>query len=122
MPNTFNCARRIQDGRGPGSPFAPEGAEFCDSWSQRGTCSYCGSLSPELILKRCAAGDVELTPTDKNYKVYVDNAGGEPLDGIKFYFQHFTREQCIGFIDLLNAQKLRLKTPGYFYVKPFFIA
>lgn len=40
------------------------------------TCSYCGSLDPEVFMQRLEAGDVELGPTDKSYKVYVRNVGG----------------------------------------------
>jgi hypothetical protein len=40
----------------------------------------------------------------------------------KFYFQHFDEADCQRFIDLLNAKKLNLGVPGYFYARPFFIA
>lgn len=40
----------------------------------------------------------------------------------KFYFEHLTREEQQRFIDLLNAKKVALAVPGYFYVRPFFIA
>lgn len=62
-------------------------------WKKDGTCSACGSLSPEDFLKACEEG-AKLGPTDKSYKVYVDlpfpdaplrvvgsanhNPGGEP--------------------------------------------
>ena len=145
---TFNCPRRIEDGRGPGSPFVAPGVELHDFWRGDDSCSYCGSLNPETLMRRLNAGDVELTPTDKSYKVYVDNEGGaafkntyrnctdkygctgpdncthwvtEERSHTKFYFQHFDRAQCI-FVELLNAKKLRLKYPGHFYVLPFFIA
>lgn len=42
-----------------------------------GTCDYCGSLLPDLFMARLELGDVELGPTDKSYKVYVHNKGGE---------------------------------------------
>ncbi|MFT3708051.1 MAG: DUF2829 domain-containing protein [Archangium sp.] len=113
QPATFNCPRRVEDGRGPGSPFAKSDAALLDHWREAGTCSYCGSMQPEAVLKKASDG-VELTPTDKNYKLYVG--------GAKFYFQHFSKEQCIAFIELLNAKKLKLAFPGHFYAKPFFIA
>lgn len=78
-------------------------------------CSFCGSLSPELFLERVKAGD-ELGPTDKNYKVYIH----KPPWG-KFYFQHFSPEQCEEFVALLNDKKLHIGYPGRFYVLPFFI-
>ena len=48
-----------------------------DTWREDNTCSYCGSLNPDVFMARLEAGDVELIPTDKNYKVYVYNDGGE---------------------------------------------
>lgn len=47
-------------------------------WREDGTCSYCGSLSPEQFFAAIEAG-AELGPTDKNYKVYVHRA--HPLVG-----------------------------------------
>lgn len=43
------------------------------------TCDYCGSLFGDEFMRRVEAGDVLLTPTDKNYKVYVRNHGGAPF-------------------------------------------
>lgn len=40
-------------------------------WRPDGTCSYCGSISPETLFSAIGAG-AEITPTDKNYKIYVD--------------------------------------------------
>jgi hypothetical protein len=40
----------------------------------------------------------------------------------KFYFQHLSVEQQQRFIDLLNAKKIKIGVPGYFYARPFFIA
>lgn len=44
-----------------------------------GTCDYCGSLMPDAFMERLEAGTIKLGPTDKNYKVYVDNVGGKPF-------------------------------------------
>src|SRR5690606_36069651 len=41
------------------------------------TCRRCGSLNPDTFMARLEKGDVEVVPTDKNYKAYVRNAGGE---------------------------------------------
>lgn len=49
-------------------------------WRDDGTCSYCGSLSPELFFKAIEEG-VEIGPMDKDYKVYVhrpDPDAGKP--------------------------------------------
>ena len=95
-------------------------------------------------MARVEAGDVELVPTDKNYKVYVHNKGGEKfkfshsgrMDDLagkwsctteernetKFYFQHLSEPQMKRFVELLNEKKLNIGEPGYFYRRPFFIA
>lgn len=39
----------------------------------------------------------------------------------KFYFQHLSEEDRQRFIDLLNAKKLTIGYPGFFYVTPYFI-
>lgn len=36
-----------------------------------GTCPYCGSMSAENLMTLLEAGNAVLVPTDKNYKVYV---------------------------------------------------
>jgi len=40
----------------------------------------------------------------------------------KFYFQHFSKEECHRFIDLMNNGKLNIGYPGHFYVLPYFIS
>lgn len=40
----------------------------------------------------------------------------------KFYFQHLDEAAQQRFIDLLNAMKIKIGEPGYFYSRPFFIA
>lgn len=49
--------------RGPFKFQAPE-------WRADNTCSHCGGLRPSLALKAIREG-AEVTPTDKNYKIYV---------------------------------------------------
>lgn len=77
MSDAQYCPRAVMEGRGgPHSPFkAPFNGEM--TWRNDGTCSWCGSLSGDALMARLEAGDVELTPTDKSYKVYVRNVGGE---------------------------------------------
>lgn len=90
-------------------------------WRENNTCSYCGSLNPDAFMVRLEAGDITLDPTDKDYKVYVANAGGPDLRGaIKFYFQHLSADQRARFIELHNERKLNMGPPGHFYVAPFF--
>lgn len=77
------------------------------------TCTYCGSLLPSVLFEKIKQG-VELTPTDKDYKVYV---GGNS----KFYFQHLSLEEKHKFIELYNDKTMKLEYPGDFYVLPFFM-
>lgn len=139
--NEQNCPRRD-----PHFPYAP-GLAGLDTWEADDTCSYCGSLNPEVLMARLEAGDVELGPTDKNYKVYVHNKSGaqfkqtyrncpsdssctgprdcthwvtREVEQTKFYFQHFSVEQQLRFIEMLNAGRIALGYPGYFYNLPFF--
>lgn len=143
----MKCPRRIE------GPFKLPNE---DSWRKDDTCSYCGSLNPDTLMLRLESGDVELTPTDKSYKVYVDNLGGdkfwqsyrkdcdcnfpiglsveqirekvaacphwfmEEREHTKFYFYHLSEEQQKRFIEIYNAAKMKLKTPGHFYALPFF--
>lgn len=62
----------------PNSPFVNSGPGL-DTYRSDGTCSYCGSMNENTFMERLENEDVELGPTDKNYKVYVNNAGGEPF-------------------------------------------
>ena len=112
----FFCPRRDEN------PSSRKIFPDADTWRADGSCSYCGSMNPDELMERLEAGTVELGPTDKNYKVYVTNAGGESLKSVgKFYFQHFSTEQCQRFIELLNEKKLKIGEPGHFYRLPFFI-
>jgi hypothetical protein len=110
-----------------------------------GTCDYCGSLTGNDFMRRVEAGDVVLIPTDKAYKVYLKNDGGQefkqsyrtdnsqsanqetwtwttrPQSQQKFYFQHLSVAQMTRFVALLNAKKLKLDVPGHFYVTPYFV-
>lgn len=114
-------------------------------WLTDDTCSYCGSIHPIDFMARLEAGTMKLEPTDKDYKVYVVNDGGEDFkqtyreDGspggndpskwnwttrsqsrAKFYFQHLSQDQRRRFVELLNENKLKLDIPGHFYRLPFF--
>jgi hypothetical protein len=64
----FRCPRQ-----GEGGPMSEGKQAF---WRGDGTCSYCGSLSPEKFFEACERGD-ELGPTDKSYKVYVHRPNPE---------------------------------------------
>jgi hypothetical protein len=99
-------------------------------------------------MERLERGDVECGPTDKSYKVYVRNRGGEPFKQSyrncppnsactgpadcahwvtrevaehKFYFQHLTNDQMRRFVEMANAGQIAMGYPGHFYTLPFFI-
>lgn len=107
-PATFNCPRRNEIG-GLGTPTVG----FYDGWRGDDTCSYCGSLEPQLFMDRLEAGD-KLIPTDKNYKAYLE-PGHQT-----FYYQHLTQEHRERFINLVNNQCITFGEPGYLYVLPYF--
>ena len=116
------CPRRVQE-FGDTSRFkVPQ----TDEWREDRTCSWCGSMSPELLFEFIEAG-FEIGPTDKNYKIYIrhtketDKTIQLPRGAPKFYFQHFSKEQCIKFINLYNDGLMKIGYPGHFYVHPFFM-
>lgn len=114
-PERFFCPR----GSGPDGPFkAPFNGEA--TWRDDRTCSYCGSLDPELLLEQISKG-AELGPTDKSYKAYVTLVDHRVAGAGKFYFQHFDDAQRARFIELLNTGAVKIGFPGHFYVLPFFI-
>lgn len=104
------CPRRDPN---PGPFNLPEH----DIWHEDQTCSYCGSLNPDAFMEAIEFQDAELTPTDKNYKVYITRkVGGHG----KFYFPHLSEDQMTHFVELVNAKKVKLGIPGHFYVLPYF--
>lgn len=111
----MTCGRRYD-------MFAFQGnVRGADYWEKDETCSYCGSISPEEFWRRAAAGR-QLTPTDKNYKVYV---AGETLHKSKFYFQHFTADDQQKFVRVLRGEEpfqFEFAYPGHFYQLPFFVS
>jgi hypothetical protein len=121
VSETNYCPRAIENGGGPNSVFKPPmNGEM--TWREDQTCSYCGSLHPDVFMQRLEAGDVVLGPTDTSYKVYVQDHRGTPIGGPagKFYFQHLGEAQRARFIELHNEGRLKLDSPGHFYVAPFF--
>lgn len=141
----MQCPRRVEDGTYGASVFK---FDRDDSWRPDGTCSYCGSIDPDDLMERLEAGTVQIGATDKSYKIYVSNDGGEPFfqthrtddkpfsgwdsplhtwvtqetSMAKFYFQHLSKEQMIRFIELLNEGRIKFSGGIGFYVKPYFIA
>lgn len=113
----FLCPRR--DEMGAGVFKILEGRDFWRMDRGHRTCSYCGSAHPDEVMQGIEDGTVELGPTDKSYKAYLE--GGVFGDRGKFYFQHFSKAQRVRFVELLNAKKVRVGYPGEFYRLPFFI-
>lgn len=108
------CPRRM----GTWGPW--ERVENLDGWREDGTCTFCGSLNPVEFLEQLERNEVVLTPTDKNYKVYVDHKEDSSRFN-KFYFQHLSNEQQLKFIELYNVQPPLFEIKGGdFYVMPFF--
>jgi hypothetical protein len=66
----FRCPRQGE------SRFGGLPTEKMAFWESDGTCSYCGSLSPELFFEAVERGD-EIEPTDKSYKAYVKRPNPE---------------------------------------------
>lgn len=70
----FLCPRRAESGMA----IARTGRDWWERRDGHLSCSYCGSLSPDEFFAAVEAG-AEVTPTDKNYKAYIDlpspNAG-----------------------------------------------
>lgn len=120
MSTTLICPRAAENGAALAAMKPPFNGEMV--WREDATCSYCGSLNPDVFMARLEAGDVELGPTDKSYKVYIKDLEGKPVGGPagKFYFQHLSPEQQGRFIELYNARKIKMGYPGHFYVSPFF--
>lgn len=63
----------------PRRPEGPFKLPDEDHWDEDDTCSYCGSFNPDTLMKRIEAGELELGPTDKGYKVYLKVLSGEKL-------------------------------------------
>jgi len=103
LPEPMSCPRRSE------SPLANRTFPGPDHWQKfksngDRTCSYCGSLHFDdfVRLVRVAAGapleadyrsTVSIEPSDKGYKVYVNQPGVRNAHegGIKFYMQHVPR-------------------------------
>lgn len=119
MVQPITCPRRMNE---LGSWQRHTGLDRFDSAHGTGTrplnCSFCGSLDPETLLDWMANGAL-ITPTDKPYKLYINQKGHRDQ---KFYFQHFDQPQRTQFIAMYNLRDrpFKMAHPGYFYVLPYF--
>lgn len=85
----FRCPRRDEGWIGDRFPGP-------DVWRDREgirACSYCGSTHPDDFFAALEAGN-EITPTDKNYKAYIDVA--DPLAGQPRIISLTTAKECPG--------------------------
>lgn len=89
-----------------------------DEWREDQTCSYCGSINPEVFMAGIEDGSIILGPTDKSTKVYVRS---DTIRHGKFYFSHMNTDQMCRFVELYNQKKLQFDSIGGFYVLPFFM-
>lgn len=113
LPEPMTCGRRAEMGMDQeGSPFrgAFKSGRGLDRWEKfksngNRVCSYCGSLHPddlfELVRQSANAPEdaargtvVDIEPSDKGYKIYVQQPGVRNAHegGIKFYTQHLPRD------------------------------
>lgn len=114
MGNKQTCPRRMKE-LGPWKY-----REGLDAWNRDGTCTFCGSLSPEKFFELVEQG-AEVGPTDKSYRAYVRDPMVRVHGQAKVYFQHFGEADQHRFIELYNARKMNVGEPGYFYKLPFFV-
>ena len=96
---THRCPRRDE----MSSVFKLPSGE--DTYRADNTCSYCGSLNPDEFMARVEAGDVELGPTDKDYKVYVANRGGKA-------FSQTYRDCPLAKVEIVNGQRVTTECAG----------
>ena len=91
-------------------------------WHHNRTCSHCGSISPDFFFEALAAG-CELAPADKSYKVVIHHHDHFhiPVDHNYFIYQHFSKEEKLKFVEMMNIDELDISDPGHFYVNPFFV-
>lgn len=118
MTDIWMCPRRAEIGGMASMANLPDH----DEWRSNRTCSYCGSMHPDEVMLRLEAQNVTVGSTDKSYKIYLHNDGGDPMPQPgKFYFQHFSEEQRLRFISLLNERKVKFRGGFGFTVLPYFI-
>lgn len=88
-------------------------------WHKDGTCSYCGSISPDIFFKALEDG-CKLTPTDKNYKVYVDLPNAKPGELVVSGWANSKPTYGNWFkANMVNRIKYRLsKDTKYFMLSP----
>lgn len=75
MTEKFTCPRRAAEGHATdNSPLRYDGSNL-DEWREDRTCSYDGSMHPDDFMQAVRDRAIQIGPTDKSYKFYLD----EPL-------------------------------------------
>lgn len=113
------CPRREESWQGQNT----NGNEKPDYWYKKPNgdrcCSYCGSLhfdDMRRLVKKCLVSeDVSIEPSDKNYKVYVRQAGVKNAGegAIKFYMQHVPKGGASDEDNKEYGQAVRLSSERY---------
>lgn len=78
----FACGRRSEGGVASRFPGPDHWRDEADSYRIGPTCSYCGSIPPDVLFDLIASG-AKIGPTDKNYKIYVEAANPTP-DALRY--------------------------------------
>jgi len=105
MTEKYTCPRRIAEGRHYGdSPLRGDGPDQ-DEWRDDKTCSYDGSLHPDVFMEYVKKEGMVGT-TDKAYKFYMPDYEGEVAGVAKFYTHHLSEEQGWEFWKLWKSKKV----------------
>lgn len=116
MGAKFTCPRRAAEGHARADgPFVHDGPNL-DEWRPDHTCSYDGSLRPDLFMEYVRAGK-SVGVTDKSYKFYLDEYEGSVRGAKKFYTHHLSEAQGDEFIALWQAGAVVWGYPGHPYVR-----
>jgi hypothetical protein len=105
MSEKFTCPRRQAEGHArDDSPLTLDGSGK-DEWRKDKTCSYDGSLHPDIFMEYVKSGKVVGT-TDKSYKFYMDEYEGSVAGARKFYTHHLSEAQGWEFWNLVKEKKV----------------
>lgn len=77
------------------------------------SCTFCGSLDPNVVMAGLRDGTLYLSGSDKSYKTYIGSA--ETVQAGKFYFVHLNAEQAAELLAIWVRNPERVKL----YVKPW---
>jgi hypothetical protein len=105
VPESATCPRRT-DEWGPW-----DHSEGQDHWREDRTCSFCGSLHPDNVMRHIRDG-VQLDPTDKNYKGYLmvpnPKVGQRRITGMSNHSQ-----EGGGWVQITEAHLPELNADGW---------